>query len=145
MAAKKKKADESKFLLRKELTLEQVCNILDEVIAEYLKDTHLISFSALITQHKLYKTKLQYWKTIYPNAVGERYNILQDIRESRIEEMLTTPKGKSDKIIPVANGIFYAKTCGMIEYDKVQNNDGNKLNIDEDITIGFDEEEEQDD
>ena len=144
----REKQDEEPFILKaKNSTLGEIVAALDSVIDEYSRKPKLISFSALLIKHKLYRSKMHWWNTTYPRAVGERYSILQDIRESRLEELLTTPKGKSERKLPVASGIFYAKCCGMIEEEQVRRLEnggvGEKINLTGDITIGFAEEVEE--
>ena len=142
----KQKADESKFRIKeKNSTLEQICGVLDKVIDEFRSKKKLISFSELLTSNELYRSRMQWWCREYPDSAGARYEILQDIRDSRIESVLTTPKGSKERKLPPANIIFYSKVCGMIEHDKLLALDqDNAPEINLDINIGFDGDDQDD-
>lgn len=149
--ARKKEDDSHLILSNTHFKLQEICDILDEVIDTFDADEDSLSYTKLLNNKKLYRSKMQHWIDSYPNSVGARISVLRDIREARLEEALTTAKGANDKKIPPAQLIFRAKTCGMIEEESARRieaskkESGQKLNMDENITIGFEEEEEQDD
>jgi len=136
--------DDDEFALKPaQATLKQMVVTMDKIIDEYTMDEDRISFTSLLIAQGLYKSRMQYWNEKYPKSVGDRYGILQDIRTSRIEDLLTKPTGHGDYKIPVANGIFYAKVCGMIEEDKARalENGNETIKLETEITIGFADEE----
>ena len=141
-AGEKNTKDLSFDLYGANLTLEEVCNKIDDVIKEYMKDRRKLYYGIMLDEKGLYKTKRKYWADNY-QEVSDRIKFLKDIAEGKYNNALVSGVGAE---LNATNLIFYGKTTlkRMEEYNRQRlENEKKELDLyEKEITIGFDDEEE---
>lgn len=125
------------------LNLQEVCDIIDEVISEYISDRRRIAYGVLLDEKGLYATKRHWWSHKYPEQVKARLDYLRELQHGHYENAITS--GISDELNPTLL-VWYGKTkLGMMEEYQRQSLANQKKEIDlyeQEISIGFEDEDE---
>ncbi len=129
---------------KKELSLQEVCDILDSCIQQYIDNKDMIYYGVLLTENGLYTSKLEYWNREYPNSIHPRINFLKELQLARYNDILVSPKAKDYNATQL---VWFGKTkLGLMEEfnkQKLENEQKGLELHEKEISIGFDKEDEE--